>query len=456
MKPCVLVIDDEESICSSVRFALYKEYDVMTACSAREALACIRTGDVDIALLDLRLGESSGLDLLPQIKELDPGAVVLMMTAYGTVDLAVQAMKSGAFNFLLKPLDFEQLLVHVRQAAELARAKEQLLFLKSQMEQDGRYNEIIGKSEGIRAVCKMIDKLKDIDTAVTVTGESGVGKELVARALHFSGRRREERFVVINCAAVPANLLEEEFFGHKRGSFTGAMQDKKGKFEIADGGTLFLDEIGDLPLELQGKMLRVLQDKEFTPLGGTEPRKVDVRVVVATNRDLKGLVGEGRFRPDLYYRIHVMEIRVPPLRERREDIPDLCGLFIKKFSTQQNKSVTHITKPAMESLMRYGYPGNIRQLSNILEYAMIFSTDGKIDLKDLPEEIRGAAHEGAFQQVGEEAAAEYLAGKTIRHIERMAIAATLKKNGGRRDITAAELGISVRGLINKIAEYHLK
>jgi len=286
-----------------------------------------------------------------------------------------------------------------------------------------------------------------------VTGESGTGKELVARAIHYSGRRKNDHFVVVNCAAIPESMLEEELFGHKRGSYAGATQDKKGKLEIADGGTVFLDEIGDIPLSLQGKLLRAIQQKEFTPLGGTAVRKVDIRIVAATNRNLQEMVKNGQFREDLYYRLNVMNIRMPSLRERIEDIPSLCRHFIAQFNHEQNKSVKGLTDEAYRYLISYDYPGNVRQLMNVLEYAMIVCQNSEIRAEDLPIEISGRIQQ--FHYNGEEMLAEMLAGKALHEVEKIAIAATLRKNKGRRDATAKELGISVRGLQNKIAAYDL-
>jgi len=286
-------------------------------------------------------------------------------------------------------------------------------------------------------------------TNVTITGESGTGKELVARAVHFAGRRRGERFVAINCAAIPENLLEEELFGHKKGAFTGAVQDKKGKFEVADGGTIFLDEIGDMPLSLQGKLLRVIQNKEITPLGSTQVRHVDVRILAATNRDLLARVKNGTFREDLYYRLNVISIEMPPLRERKEDIPLLCEHFIKKFNAEQNKAVCRISRQAMERIVGYDYPGNVRQLANIIEHAMILTQGEEIQTASLPTELR----QQPTNETGEER--DHFAGMTLREVERILIRQALKRNGQRRDMTARELGISVRTLQNKINEYHL-
>jgi two-component system response regulator AtoC len=306
----------------------------------------------------------------------------------------------------------------------------------------------------MQQVYDLIEKLKNVDSNVIISGESGTGKELVARAIHFSGKRSRERFVVINCAAIPENLLEEELFGHKRGSFTGAIQDKKGKFEIADHGTVFLDEIGDMPLGLQSKLLRVIQQKEFTAVGSSDVRKIDVRIIAATNRNLMEMMLEGRFREDLYYRLNVMNIHMPALRERKEDIPMLCNHFIKQFNREQNKSVKKISPEAEKLLLLYDYPGNVRQLANIIEHAMILSNSDEIDVGNLPLEVQSNKLNSHVQNT--DLSLEHLiAGMPIKQLEHLWIKATLKKNGGKRDITAKELGISIRNLQNKIKEYNL-
>ena len=310
-----------------------------------------------------------------------------MMTAFGSIDTSVNAMQKGAFTYLTKPINIEELKVIMQQAGNIRKLNEQIYYLSDQLESKSRFDAIIGESAPMQRVYMLIDRVKDIDTNVLITGESGTGKELVARAIHNAGKRYRERFVVVNCAAIPENLLELEFFGYKRGAFTGAMQDKKGKLEQADNGTLFLDEIGDMPLGLQSKLLRALQDKEFTPVGGSTPIKVDTRILAATNRDLPALIAEGRFREDLYYRLNVMEIKLPPLRERQGDIAILGNYLLGKFSAELNKPIRAITPEAKEMLERLPYPGNVRQLANILEYACILCQDGVISKEDFPEYV---------------------------------------------------------------------
>ena len=453
MKANILIIDDEVSSCTLLSLALKKDYHVEYAHTARDGLDMFGTGAFDLVLLDMIIGSDNGLDVLKQLKAIDSGVSVIMMTAFGSIKTSVEAMRAGAFTYLPKPLDLDELMAYVQQAISMRRLSEEVSFLNDELNKTKQYQEMVGESTPMKLVYSLIDRVRDLDCNVLVTGESGTGKELAARAIHYSGRRRDGHFVVINCAAIPESLLEEELFGHKRGSFSGATQDKKGKLEIADGGTVFLDEIGDMPLGLQGKLLRAIQQKEFTPIGSNVVRKVDIRIVAATNRRLPELIREGRFREDLYYRLNVMNIQMPTLRERREDIPFLCGHFIAQFNREQNKAVKGVSAEAHEHLMNYDYPGNVRQLANILESAMILCSGSEIRAEDLPVEVSGRHLQ--LQADNEALLSKMLAGKTIQEVEKLAIEATLKKNKGRRDMTAEELGISVRGLQNKIAAYKL-
>lgn len=454
MKNSILILDDEYSMCLMLQLALKNDYNIKYAIDANAGMEILKNEDIDLVLLDLFLKKDNGIDILKQIKNYDKDIIVIIMTAFGSIKTTVEAMKSGAYTYLTKPLDIEELKVFIAQAIEMKKLNEDVVFLSHELQNHYKYHEMIGKSLKMQNVYENIEKVSNIDSNVIITGESGTGKELVARAIHFSGKRNKNRFVVINCAAIPETLLEEELFGHKRGAFTGATEDKKGKFEVADGGTIFLDEIGDMKLGLQSKLLRVLEEKKITPIGGTRPRKIDVRIISATNRNLLEMVHEGDFRKDLFFRLNVFNIEMPPLRERKEDIPLLCQHFIKKFNHEQNKKVKGITEEVKEILIKHDYSGNVRQLSNMIEHAMILSDKNIITVKDLPVDLQIDKHK--YQRgIAIEQVPEYLSQKTMKEIERKAIEVTLLKNDGRRDLTAESLGISVRSLQNKIKEYKL-
>lgn len=449
MNPCIYIIDDEPSICVSLQFALKGQYRIKTFTSSPPALASLEAEGTDIVLLDLRLGGENGLEVLKRIKQIDSHVEVIMMTAFGSIGTSVEAMKEGAFSYLTKPINMEEMKAVLQQACTVRKLNEQIYYLSDTLQSKNRYDMIVGESSAMQRVYALIDKVKDIDTTVLITGESGTGKELVARAIHEAGRRRNERFIVVNCAAIPENLLELEFFGHKKGSFTGALQDKKGKLELADNGTLFLDEIGDMPLNLQGKLLRALQEREFTPIGGSKPINFNAHIISATNRNLSKMVAQKEFREDLYYRLKVMEIKMPPLRKRVGDIPLLCNHLLGKLSAELNKPIRAIAPEAMKKLESLNYPGNVRQLANILEYACILCSDGVIQAQDFPDDI-GYQGNG---RAADEAIDLYLSSHSMKDIEKRAITATLKRRGGHRVSTADSLGISKRGLLNKLSEY---
>lgn len=469
MKNKILIIDDEKSICTFLSLALEDEYEVFTAQTSKGAYEILEKEKISLVVLDLLLGGESGLDVLQEIKEKNAEIAVIMMTAYGDIKTSVEAIKRGAFHYLGKPLDLDELEHYIRQALEvqnLSRRVENLSVALKELEHRAYYGQIIGKSEPMQKVYRLIEKVKNLDTSVVITGESGTGKELVARAIHNNGARKNENFVSVNCAAIPEGLLEEEFFGHAKGSFTGANFDKKGKLELADHGTLFLDEVGDMPMALQGKLLRVLQEKEMMPIGGDKYKKIDVRVICATNRNLKAMVEEGTFRQDLYYRIHVVNIHVPTLKERRQDIPELCSTILMRLCEKMDIPCVALTSDARRFLLEYSYPGNVRELINILEYACIVCNDAEIDVIDLPSEVIEAnrtasksalASEGGYAEelTASEAVKKYLHGMTIKEVEKLMIENALFSNPQSKRAVARELGISDRSLFYKIQEYNL-
>ena len=453
MRENILIIDDEIGICTSLTFALEDKYNVKSAINPIDGIRLMREECFNLCLLDLKIGEYSGLDVLDEIKQIDKNLIVIIMTAYGTIDSSVQAIKKGAFTYLTKPINLDELYVTIEQALEYQRLNAKVEYLSQELENKYSYNGIIGKSPSMQNVFKIIDKLKDVDTNVVITGESGTGKELVARAIHYSGKRRKERFVEVNCAAIPEGLLESELFGHKKGSFTGAIKDEKGKFEFADNGTVFLDEIGDIPFALQAKLLRVLQEKEYTPVGSNEKKKLNIRIISATNKDLRAMVKEGEFRQDLYFRLNVIEINLPPLRDRKQDLPLLFNHFIKLHNKELNKEIKGLSKEAERILFNYNYPGNVRELSNIFEYAMVLSNDAIIEYDDLPEEVK---RHKTSNTIKDSVFAEDIIGLKLKEIEKIVIKASLIRNGGHRKATAEMLGISEKGLRNKIIEYQIK
>lgn len=453
MNKRILIIDDEPSICITLAMALSKKYTTEYKLNAADGLNLLKSKDFHLVLLDLKIGMVNGLDVLKEIKTFNSAIQVIMITAFGSIDTTIEAMRAGAYTYVTKPLRIEELQLHIEQALRVAELEEKVTHLSTEIEQQYNYYGMIGKSNGMKRVFSLIDKVKDSTVSVLVSGESGSGKELVARAIHYSGPRRRKNFVAVNCAAIPETLLEDEMFGHVKGAFTGAIGTKKGRFEQADGGTLFLDEIGDMPLAMQAKLLRVLQEKRYSPIGSEEEREVDVRVIAATNRDIPKMIEEGTFRQDLFYRLNVVGIHIPPLRERQDDIHSLSDYFVRKFCKEQNKPVVTISPKVEQILMEHPFPGNVRQLANVLEYALIVCDGKEIKVNDLPEELRRGSCEAAATTVIHESNLIQISGRTMKEIEKDVILARLAEFGGHQQRTANSLGISERSLRNKINEY---
>ena len=457
MKEKILIIDDEADICSSLCFLLEDKYEVKSTVNPALGLSMIQRESFHVVLLDLKIGLVDGIDVLNEIKKIDASIQVIIMTAFGSIVSSVDAIKKGAFTYLTKPLNLDVLEESVVQALEFRKSRETVDYGGAP---DARfvYQGIIGQSSAMKRVFELIDKLKDVDSSVVISGESGTGKELVAKAIHDAGKRRQGNFVEINCAAIPETLLEEELFGHKKGTFTGAVADKTGKFEYANQGTIFLDEIGDMPFSLQAKLLRVLQQKEYTPLGGHQKVKLNIRVIAATHQDLKKMVESGRFRQDLYFRLNVIEINLPPLRERRQDLPLLFRHFLRQYNSKMGKTVKGFSKEAETCLLNYDYPGNVRELSNIIECAVLLAREEVIEVENLPIEVRSNkldVTDTLDLALGARLGTESLVGLTLQEAERKLISAALVLNKGHKKATAAMLGISERGLRNKINDYGL-
>ncbi|MBI4510350.1 MAG: sigma-54-dependent Fis family transcriptional regulator [Deltaproteobacteria bacterium] len=458
----ILVVDDEDNLRHMLQVFLSREsYDVVSVPGIESALAELETREYDCILCDVRMPKGSGLDLLDQLARRGRLPTVIMMSAYGSHDLALDAMKRGAYDYISKPFKPDEMLLTLRKAEERERLRRENILLKRQLaeqsssqETPGALGGMIGKSAAIQQVFRTVQKVAEYKTNVLIHGESGTGKELVARALHDLSPRSHGPFVAVNCGAIPENLLESELFGHKKGAFTDASRDKKGLFEEAHGGTLFLDEIGEMPLGLQVKLLRAIQDEEIRRLGDNKEIPVDVRVVAATVRDLGVEVRAGRFREDLYYRLNVLSIQIPPLRDRREDIPLLVEYFVRRYGEKHADAGMHVESVApetMEILLSYGWPGNVRELENTIERAMVLCEGPRIEPSVLEDRIRKAQD----RILGVLTSGELSIKKTTRVIEEELIRRALQATGGNRTSAAKILEISHRALLYKIKEYGL-
>ncbi len=456
MKFKILIIDDEDTI-REVFSELLKEkgYSVEEAERGNKGIEITRKFNPDIILLDMNLPDISGMDILSFVKESNIAAEVIIITAYGTIKNAVEATRLGAYDYLQKPVDNEELLLVVSRALEVKRLQRELEELRSELSSRYRFSNIIGTSSRMNSIFQMMAKICRVEGTVLITGESGTGKELVARAIHYNSSRSNKPFVVVNCGAVPIDLIESEFFGHLKGAFTDAKTEKTGKFELANHGTIFLDEIGDLSQDAQVKLLRAIGEKEIVKVGGTVTIPIDVRVIAATNQNLEELVRQGRFREDLYWRLAVLSLHLPPLRERGEDIPLLCEYLMKKFNNSLQKEIKGVSGEAMENLKGYSWPGNVRELESVLYEAMVLSNGLWIDEEDLPARIidreayepEESADLGKTLQEAVQALTESVEKKMIRR--------ALKETGGNRTEAAKKLGVSRKTLFNKMTQYAL-
>ncbi len=387
----VLIVDDEIKMRRVLQISLEEDgYDVHEAKSGEDAEKKLSADSFNLVIADMKMPGISGVDLLRKIKKTDPGISFIIMTAYGTVQSAVEAMKLGAFDYILKPFDIDEMKITVSRALDVKQLKKEKKLQQEEFRDKYAFSNIVGGSRGIKDVCGMIKEVADVNSNVLIYGESGTGKELVARALHFGGNRAERPFVAVNCAAIPETLLESELFGHARGAFTGAQSEHTGKFELADGGSLFLDEISAMSPSLQSSLLRVLETRTFEKVGGVKSISVDVRIIAATNTDLRGKIRDKTFREDLYYRLNVVPINIPPLRERKEDIPMIADHFIGLYNLELKKNIAGISKEAVKVLMSYEWPGNVRELENVIERAVVLSKEEIIGVESLPEDIKTA------------------------------------------------------------------
>jgi DNA-binding NtrC family response regulator len=443
----ILVVDDEPTQLELVGGFLRRQgFEVVEAASGRAAVARLKEEPFDLVLTDQRMPDLSGLDVLEAVRAASPDTAVVIMTAYGTIVTAVSAVKAGAADYLAKPLNLDELLHRIHQIQDRRRLLTENRELRAALAERHRVEGIIGESGAMQEVLSVVRRVAPSDATVLIRGESGTGKELIAKAIHYASPRAARALVKVNCAALAESLLEAELFGHEKGAFTGAVAARKGRFELADGGSLFLDEIGDLPPHLQVKLLRVLQEREFERVGSSRPIKVDVRLLAATHRNLEALVREGRFRDDLYYRINVVTIQLPPLRERREDLLLLVDHFLRAFSDKNGKGIRGLTREARAALLRYDYPGNVRELENLIERAVVLTRDDVIGLTDLPLTLDAQAAE-AESGTGLVAAVEGLERRMIRE--------ALAKAEGIQTRAAELLGIGERVLRYKLKKYGL-
>jgi len=380
----ILIVDDEVGARESLRMILKTDYEVFLAKNAEEAFAQLKEHMPEVVLLDIILPDLDGLRVLEQMKKRDPDLIVIMITATKTVKTAVEAMRLGAYDYITKPFDVDELRLTVSRALSTRALQKEVTYLRQEIDRSFGFDNIIGKSKAMKEIFKVIKQIANSKSTVLIMGESGTGKELVSRAIHYNGNRRNFPFVTINCAAIPETLIESELFGHEKGAFTNAVERKMGRFELAHEGTLFLDEIGELSLVTQAKILRFLEEKEFTRVGGSKTIKVDVRLICATNKDLTRLIRSGTFREDLFYRINVVPIVLPPLRDRKEDIPLLIDHFVKKYSEENNKKVLGLSKEALQLMMHYEWPGNVRELENLIERAIALTSNEWIQPEELP------------------------------------------------------------------------
>jgi two-component system, NtrC family, response regulator AtoC len=448
----VLVVDDEENIRLVLRTLLKKHgYEVEVADGGEAALAALDAFDPDVILTDVRMPRMGGLDLLGALKARQHLATVIVMSAYGNVDLAIEAMKAGAYDYVGKPFKPDEIILTLRKAEEREALRRENRALREQIQKDSQFESIVAKSHPMLEIFRTITKIADFKTTVLVTGESGTGKELVARAIHERSSRARAPFVTLNCGAIPENLLESELFGHRKGAFTDATTDRRGLFEEADGGTLFLDEIGELPVTLQVKLLRALQEGTIRRLGDTKDVKVDVRIITATHRDLTADVKAGRFREDLFYRINVLPIHVPALRSRREDVSLLIDHFVTRNNARLGTSIRGVSVEVRKLLLEYGWPGNVRELENTVERAMVLTEADVLQVTDLPERIREALDPVSVHL----ASGELSIKKTSAAIEQILIRRALQKTKGNRTRAADLLEISHRALLYKIKDYKI-
>jgi len=444
----ILIVDDEKSMCQYLSIMLKKDgYDVKTVNSGKKAVGEVKEGNYDVVITDIKMEGMDGIQVLAEVKKVDRNLPVVIMTAYASQKTAIEALNNGAFYYLIKRAKNEEIKMVIRNALDMHRVKNENVFLKKQLKKKDEFKEIIGKSDEIQEVFQLVDKVADTDSTILICGESGTGKELIAKAIHYRSGRSNQPFISINCGALPESLLESELFGHVKGSFTGAIKDKEGLFKVACSGTFFLDEVGETSPAIQVKLLRVLQEREIIPVGGTTPIKVDARLIAATNADLEKAVQEDTFRADLYYRLNVIPIVIPPLRDRRDDVELLVDHFLRIASENSGRKRT-LSKETMELLVNYDWPGNVRELENIIERAVILEEGDEITVDSLPDKIRN--HSQQRRKIVMEKAQ-----MTLEELEKEYLISVLEATGWQKKKASSILGINASTLYRKIQRYGL-
>jgi DNA-binding NtrC family response regulator len=448
----ILVIDDEAAQRDVLTGYLKKKgYKIFSASSGQEGIEITKNNPVDIILSDFKMPGLSGIDVLEQVKKINPEISFVIVTAFGTVENAVKAMRLGAFDYISKPVDLDELDLMIERIIEHKNLKSENQLLKGQLQKKYKISSIVSQSQKMEEVINVAARVADSKANVLITGENGTGKEVLAKGIHYLSSRRDAPFVAVNVPALTETLLESELFGHEKGAFTGADKMKKGRFEIAHGGTIFLDEVGDIPQSIQVKLLRVLQEHQFERVGGTDKIEVDVRIIAATNKNLEQKIKDGTFREDLYYRLNVVSIKIPPLRERREDILPMIESFIEKYCKENDKAKLEISKEAADVLMKYNYPGNVRELENIIERAVVLTRGKVIMLNDLPMNIKGFKEERALPALSEGTLT-----KRVEVLEKQLIFDALQESGGNQTKAGKLLGLTERNLRYKLKKYNIK
>lgn len=444
----IMLVDDDKSFLRVYSKILSREgYDVLTCENGDHAVETFKKNHVDIVISDVIMPKMNGIELLKEIKKNESDIQIIMLSGKGNIKDAVEAMKLGAYNYLLKPVDIEELLINIKKALNLKNIGEENYIYRNEKSELFKENRIIGKSDHINEIKSRINAIADVDSTVLIMGETGTGKEIVAQEIHYNSKRRNKPLIKVNCAALAKTVLESELFGHERGAFTGAFNLKKGKFELAHGGTIFLDEIGELPIDVQVKLLRVLQEKEFERVGGIKTIKADFRLITATNKDLKKEVEEGRFREDLFYRLNVIPIYLKPLRERKEDILPLAEYFLKKYSKELNRNVKGFDEQALKIINHYDWPGNVRELKNIIERCVVFCKRDKITPEEIPQEIKSKTSMSESSKPLKKALDEF---------EKQYIISSLNENNWNIKQTSEKIGIARKNLYEKIRKYRIK